>query len=83
MSYITATAPLASAHVVGMNDVEVEQPFAWRGGFNTGPRGLEPNIVNLLQSELEPCTLYLAKAPDGIMSLLTSVARKEGDRTRP
>ena len=45
-----------------MKEVEVEQASAWRGGFNRSPQDLETKIINLLQSELESCNVYISKA---------------------
>ena len=67
------------AQMVPMKEITPAATSAWRQGFNSNPTDLETKMIALLQKDLEEYKLYVAKADDGIMSLFSADARREGE----
>jgi len=77
------TAQNVPNDLVAVKDIEIDVSKSWRAGFNKNPMDLEAMMVKLFHAELEANNLYLAQDAQGMLSLHTSIARKEGDAICP
>ena len=77
LSFIVVDAPTS---LIALKVVELDSSVgSWRQGLNKNPVDLDEKMGHLLHTEMERHSLYLEKDADGMLSLFTSIPRKEGD----
>ena len=81
LPFIVVHAP--SVQTIRVKEVEPKKESGWRAGLNKRPLSLEEKMVSLLQRELCDHSFTLGKDEEGVLTLYTSKARREGEELFP
>ena len=83
LPFIVVKAPEKEQQLILMREVEPDPASSWRMGFNKRPLAVEEKMIVLLQKELCDHAFMLSKDSEGVLSLVTMKARREGEELFP